>query len=122
VVYETLLEATARHLDATVAALAHAWSLGDTEELRVLFDTAGFQRVEICQMSLPARFPSPERFVELTILGGATTIPAFAELDATGRSALVEIVKKETEEVLQRYREEETVTFPMFANIAVAHA
>ena len=122
VVYETLLEATARHLDATVAALAHAWSLGDTEELRVLFDTAGFQRVEICQMSLPARFPSPERFVELTILGGATTIPAFAELDATGRSALVEIVKKETEEVLQRYREEETVAFPMFANIAVAHA
>jgi SAM-dependent methyltransferase len=122
VVYETLLETTARHLDATVAALAHAWSLGDAEELRVLFDAAGFQGTEICQVSLPVRFPSPERFVELTILAGATTIPAFAQLDATERSALVETVKKETEEVLQRYREEETVAFPMFAHIAVAHA
>jgi len=121
-VYQALLEATARHLDASVAALAHAWSLGDAQQLHALFDSAGFRRTEISAVSIPVRFPAPERFVELTILGGATTIPAFAKLDAAARSALVERVKQETEGVMQRHREGETVAFSMFAHIAVAHA
>jgi hypothetical protein len=35
---------------------------------------------------------------------------------------MVEAVKKDTEGVLQRYREGETVVFPTFAHVVVAHA
>jgi ubiquinone/menaquinone biosynthesis C-methylase UbiE len=122
VVYEALFQSTAHHLDATVADLAHAWSLGDVEKLRELFDGAGFQGLEIKQESVVVQFPSPDRFVELTVLGGATTIPAFAELSEAERAALVESVKEETEDVLKEYRDEQTVAFPMFAHTVVARA
>jgi hypothetical protein len=64
--------------------------------------------------------PTPERFVHLTVLGAATSIPAVAHLDAAARSALVAAVSRETQAVAQRYREGDTLTFPMFTHIAVA--
>ena len=121
VVYKNLLEATARQLGASLDTVAHAWSLGDADKLRSLFDAAGFRHVDVSQASLNVRFPTPDRFVELTILGGATTIPAFAELQDAERSSLIEKVKKETEGVLRKHREQDEVTFPMPAHIAVAN-
>ena len=60
--------------------------------------------------------------MELTVLGAATTIPAFAQLDTAARSALVETVSLEIEAVTQRYRDGDKLTFPMSTHIAVAYA
>jgi SAM-dependent methyltransferase len=122
VVYATLLRCTARLLGATLEVLAHAWSLGDAKRLRALFDDAGFHGTTISQHSITVRFPEPDRFVELTILGGATTIPAFAELGDEERAELVESVKQETDDVLKDYLDETTIAFPMFAHTVVARA
>jgi hypothetical protein len=65
--------------------------------------------------------PAPERFVQLTVLGAATSIPAFAQLDAAARAALVAAVTNEIQAVAQRYRDGDTLTFPMFTHIAVAY-
>jgi hypothetical protein len=67
------------------------------------------------------RLPAPERFVQLTVLGAATSIPAVAHLDAEARAALVAAVTSETQEVAQRYRDGNTLTFPMFTHIAMAY-
>jgi hypothetical protein len=102
--------------------VALSFSLWDAEELRALLSDAGFQRVEVTPRSLDIHLPSPERFVELTVLGAATSIPAFAEMDTSARSSLVEAVAGETEAVAQRYRDGDKLTFPMSTHIAVAYA
>lgn len=122
VVYEALLRSTAHQLGAALEDLAHAWSLGDAKQLRRLFDDAAFQETTISQHSITVEFPEPDRFVDLTVLGGATTIPAFARLGEAERAELVESVKQETEDVLERYRNEQTIAFPMYAHTVVARA
>ena len=120
-VYEALLEATARHLGASIAAVELSFSLSDADELRRLLSAAGFHRIEITPRSLNIHLSSPDRFVQLTVLGAATSIRAFAQLDSATRFALVEAVTLETETVAQRYRDGDKLTFPMFTHIAVAY-
>jgi ubiquinone/menaquinone biosynthesis C-methylase UbiE len=120
-VYEALFEATARHLGATIATVDVSFSLWNADELRTLLDGAGFQHIEIAPQSLDIHLPAPERFVQLTVLGAATSIPAFAHLDAAARSALVEAVTAQTQAVAQRYRAGDRLTFSMSTHIAVAY-
>jgi ubiquinone/menaquinone biosynthesis C-methylase UbiE len=120
-VYEALFQATARHLGVTIDTVEVSFSLGDADELRTLLSDAGFQHIEVTPRSLTTHFPTPERFVQLTVLGAATSIPTFAHLDVAARSALVEAVTSETQAVAQRYREGDTLTFPMSTHIAVAY-
>jgi ubiquinone/menaquinone biosynthesis C-methylase UbiE len=120
-VYEALLHATARHLGATIDTVDVSFSLWDADELRTLLGDAGFQRIKIAPRSLNISLPSPERFVQLTVLGAATSIPTFAQLDAGARSALVEAVTGETQAVAQRYRDGDTLMFSMSTHIAVAY-
>ena len=67
--------------------------------------TAGFQRMEITPRSLDIHLPSPERFVQLTVLGAATIGTGVCPTGCRGASALVEAVALETEAVAQRYRD-----------------
>lgn len=119
-VYKALFEATARRLHADIADVGLSFSLGDAEELRALLSDAGFQRTEVTSRSLDIRLPLPERFVQLTVLGAATSAPTFARLDTAARSALVETVSLEVEAVMHGYRHGDKLTFPMSTHIAVA--
>jgi SAM-dependent methyltransferase len=119
-VYEALLEATARHLDSAISDVALSFSLCDAEELRALLNDAGFKRADVTPRAIDVHLPSPERFVHLTVLGAATSVPAFAQLDATARMELVEAVAVETEAIAQHYRDGEKLTFSMSTHIAVA--
>jgi ubiquinone/menaquinone biosynthesis C-methylase UbiE len=121
-VYEALFEATARYLEAAVSTVDVSFSLWDSEELRRLLDDAGFERIVITPRSLEVHLPTPERFVQLTVLGAATSIPAFAQLDTPARSALVDAVIGETQALAERYRDGNTLTFSMSTHIAVAYA
>lgn len=119
-IYETLFEATIRYLNASMSDVATSFSLGDADELRTLLNNAGFQCIDVAGRMLDIRLPSPERFVQLTIAGAATSVPVFAKLDTAARAALVEAVARETEVAVQRYTEGDQLTFPMFTHIAVA--
>lgn len=120
-VYHTLFEATLRHLGGTLSDVAVPFSLSGAEDLRALLDDAGFQRTDIVARKLDIRLPSPERFVQLTIRGAATSIPAFLQLDAAARLALVEAVASETDTVIRRYSKGSELMFPMFTHIAVGY-
>ena len=115
-------EATARHLGVPLPTVAVSFSLRDAEELRTLLANAGFPRIEITSRSLEIHLPAPERFVQLTVLGAASSVPAFARLGEVARSALVEAVSQETNRVASRYSQGNNLAFPMSAHIALAHA
>jgi SAM-dependent methyltransferase len=120
-VYAALFEATARHLGIPIATLDVSFSLWSADELRTLLSDAGFQRLVMTPWSLTIHLPAPERFVQLTVLGAATSIPAVAHLDAAARAALVAAVTSETQAVAQRYRDGDMLTFPMFTHIVEAY-
>jgi len=119
-VFEALMESVARHLSLPVSAVMTPFALCDADELRTLFTAAGFKKVDILPESTTVRFPEPERFVPLAVISSAAAVPAFVQLEAPARAALLETVRGEIEPTIRRYRDAEVVTFPMFAHIAVA--
>lgn len=121
-VYEALMGATARHLGAPLSAVDVSFSLWSADELRSLLSDAGFRGIEIKPRSMDVHLPEPDRFAHLTVLGAATSIPAFAQLDPAARASLVERVTAETRTVVQSYRDRDTLRCPMFTHITVAHS
>lgn len=120
--YEALCEAEARHLDVPLSDVASPWSLPGAGELRALLSEAGFQRIDILAESLDAQFPSPDRFVELTVLAGAAVVLTFDHEDSAARLALTEAVTREIEPVVQRYRSGDRLIVPTLWHIVVAYA
>ncbi len=118
--YQALIEAEARYLGTSIEEVASPFTFGDADALRTLLTEAGFLRTEIVPESRPVRFPSPERFVTLTLLAAAAFIPE-SEMDAEARSRLVKTVSREINGTLQKYVDGDSVSFPMHAHIAVAY-
>ncbi len=121
-VYKALCDAEARYLDIPLSAVASPWSLPAFGELRALLGEAGFRRTQIFSRSLDIRFPSPDRFVELTVLAGAAVVPTFDPADPAALSALTAAVARETQPLVQRYRRGDYLVFPTSWHLAVAYA
>ena len=119
-VYEALFTETARLLDVPITDVDVAFSLSNSDELYTLLSGAGFQYIEITPRSLSIRMPEPERFVQFSILGAATSVPAFASMDAIERFALVEKVRAKTHAIIQGFRDGDSLAFSMETNIAIA--
>jgi len=120
--YEALLTATARYLTVPVSAVDLSFSLSNADELDALLRSAGFLRTQVHSRSLDIHLPSPERFVQLTVEGAATSIATFTQLDAATRAALVDAVALQVEPIVRHYRDGDALTFPMFNQIAVAYS
>ena len=118
--HEALFTAVAHHLNVSVTDVDVAFSLSNPDELYALLHNAGFDRVETTTRSLSIRMPAPEKFVHYSILGAATSVPAFASMCAPERLALVEKVEKATRLIVERFTYGDSVIFPMEANIAIA--
>ncbi len=121
-VFEALMESVARHLSLPISAVMTPFALHDAEELANLFTASGFEKVSILPDSITVRFPEPERFVPLAATSSAAAVPAFAQLQAPERAALLEAVRADVEPVIHKYREANAVSFPMFAHVLLATA
>ncbi len=121
-VYEALSIAEARHLGVPLADMATPFSFGDAEALRAVLTDAGFQRIEIIPRSIEVHFPSPQRFVDLTLLAAASIMEEFTHQDPEAHSSLVEAIRRDIDPVMQRYRNGDRLSFAMPAHVAVAHA
>jgi ubiquinone/menaquinone biosynthesis C-methylase UbiE len=121
-VFEALIESAARHLSLPISAVMIPFTLCDADELRGLFISAGFETVDVFPESTKVRFPEPERFVPLALMSTAWAVPAFAQMEAPHREALLETVSAEVEPTIRRFRDADSVTFPMFAHVARATA
>jgi ubiquinone/menaquinone biosynthesis C-methylase UbiE len=96
------------------------FSLGDPDELRRLFETAGFREIQIESIAKIARFPNPDRFVSMTIRAAAAVVPEFAELDGVEQETLVAAIQQDMEGPLQEYIHDDAVHEPMAANLTSA--
>lgn len=119
-VFKSLMESVARHLSLPLSDVMTPFAIPDADELRTLFITAEFPRVEIVSESIIARFDDPDRFVPLAVASSAAAVPAFVQLEAPARAALLDAVRAEVDPTIQLYREDNRVVFPMYAHIAVA--
>ncbi len=119
-VFETLMGCVARELSVPVAAVQLPFALSNAAELGALYTTAGFGDVRIAPASIIARFPDAARFVPLAVASSAAAIPAFAQLSAPARAALVETIRAEVAPVVERHTLADVVQFPMFAHLVVA--
>ena len=121
-VYAALFEAVGRHLDVPISDLDVSFSLSDPKELRRILRSAGFRDIEIMPRSLDVTLAPPELFVELTVLGAVTSVPAFARLAPATQASLVDKISAEMNPLIQDYTKDEKLTFPMHTNIARAFA
>ncbi len=119
-VFDALMHSIARRLALPLADVAVPFSFSDPELLRSLFLAKGFERVEVLDEAFPVHFPAPEKFVSLAVASTAAGVPAFARMDAAKRAQLVSGVAADVARVLAKYRDAEDISFPMFANVAVA--
>lgn len=119
-VFEALMQSVAHRLSLPLATVATPFALSDAGELRTLFASAGFKTVEILSETMTVRFPDPERFVTLAVASSAAAVPAFAQLEAPDRAALIEAVRTDVEPIIKNYRDADSLSFPMFAHVAIA--
>lgn len=121
-VYRAVFEAEARHLGTDVEDVATPFVFGDDERLRSVLLAAGFGSVEVDERTLDVRFDEPETFVTLTTLAGAAVLPDLATDDPEEREALIEAIRRDTEDVIEEHRAGESLIFPMPNYVATAHA
>lgn len=119
-VFEALMESVAKHLSLPIAAVMTPFALSDSEKLRNLFTAEGFKNVEIFHETTTVRFPDPQRFVPLAVISSAAAVPAFTQLGVPERAALLEAVRADVESIVSKYRDDDYVSFPMFAHIGMA--
>jgi hypothetical protein len=98
------------------------FTLCDADELRGFFISAGFEKVDVFPESTKVRFPEPKRFAPLALMSTAWAVPAFTQLEAPARESLLETMSAEVEPTVRRFRDADSLTFPMFAHIARATA
>lgn len=118
--YKALFIATARHLNIAVTDVDIAFSLSDADELYRLLESAGFQDIEVRTSALDIRLPDAKLFVDTSIAGAATSVPAFTRMAPVERAALMDAIKDETREVVQSFQLGDSLAFPMETNIATA--
>ena len=118
--YEALFRAVARHFSVELSTLDVSFSLGRADDLRALVAKAGFQRQHLEACTLDVTLPLPAQFVRITVLGAATSIPAFARLDEAARSAAIDTLTRELTPVVDRHRHGDRLEFPMSTHVTVA--
>jgi ubiquinone/menaquinone biosynthesis C-methylase UbiE len=116
----SLADAVDRHFgDGAARAKRSAHSLADPEELRELFDAAGFAAVTVQAVELTVRFASVEEWVAIQF--AATPLAALIP-GRTERERLVGLVSADVEEALAAFVSSETFAFPQEVNVALADA
>ncbi len=119
-IYETLYQSLSRNFNIPFETLAVAFNLGDEGKLRELFMASGFECVEVAPETFTARFPEPNRFIQLTLQSVSAVVPAFRELHS-GHDARMQAVHRDVDEVLKRHLEDGALAVPMSSYIVSAH-
>lgn len=118
--FEVLMTSVARHLSWPLSAVMTPFAMPDAQAVKALFTKAGFSQVTVVPEATVVRFPDPDRFVPLAAASSAAAVPAFTQLQAPERAALLEQVRIDVEPVLQGFLAGDALVFPMFAHVVNA--
>jgi ubiquinone/menaquinone biosynthesis C-methylase UbiE len=103
--YHQLYALVGRTVDEDPRRLAVPFSLDDAGALATLFESAGFEDVDVLPRPVRARFPEPQRFVRLTVTGAAAALLALTEMDPAARAAVIEELTAAFQPYVQPYVE-----------------
>jgi ubiquinone/menaquinone biosynthesis C-methylase UbiE len=117
--YSTLLRSVARHLNVTINEVAEPFTLGDSDVLRDLLETAGFSKVEIQSHPIDARFPQPDPQARISPSTSSAVMPEVYE--GVDVETLIAKVLVDCKPDFDRYREGNVLRFTMPTHVAVAH-
>lgn len=101
---------------------AVAYSFGETSDLRLLFDDAGFRDVHIETVRRQMHEPSAGRMVRMLVIGASAAVPELAKLDAEERERAIREVRQLIDADIEAVRVEDGIAYAMEANIAIALA
>ncbi len=114
--YQTLHDVIQQRLG--MSGVQDIFALGDADALRALLTEAGFQQIEIKQVSMTARFPNPKGFLAGEIEVDTAAIPSMQHLTVEERQAITAAIGNEMEAALQEVTEGDHVVIPFYALIA----
>jgi SAM-dependent methyltransferase len=122
--FAALTDAEEVHLGAlgvgvTRDDLEAPFSLAEATEIDRLLAEAGFEEMEVVEREIQARFDDPDRFVGRMEFAYAAVVPQFAE-DPSAFAAYLAAVTEDTKDIIESYRTDDQLVFPMRTNIAVA--
>ena len=107
-----------RHLGAP--AVQTAFALGNRHMLHSLFADAGYEDIDIAVVQKDIAYPSSDRFLDLTIAGVSAAVPAMQTMSADERTHLIDAMRAEMAEPLQKFVNGDQVITPLEAHIVVA--
>jgi ubiquinone/menaquinone biosynthesis C-methylase UbiE len=116
--YQTLHKAIQARLG--MSGVQDIFALGRADELRGMLTDAGFQHVEINEVSMTARFPDPEGFLAVEIDVDTAAIPSMQHLDAQARLAIAAAIHDDMKAALRDVTKDDHVVIPFHAQIARA--
>ncbi len=117
-----LSDALDRHLgEGASLAKRNEHSLADPEELRALFDTAGFADVRVETVARTVRFASAAEYVRIQF--AATPVAALlSDREPSARQRLVALVSADVSASLAPYVTDDGLAFPQEVHVALASA
>jgi ubiquinone/menaquinone biosynthesis C-methylase UbiE len=115
-IFQSLNAALVKHMG--VPAIAMPFSFGNPQELLSLLENAGYQAVQLNNLSHPIRFANLNEFVFAIMFGSAAAVPAFAQMDIPSRLALIDGLTQDLEELFAPYMTADGLVFPIAVNIA----
>lgn len=114
--YQALHDVSQRWLG--MSSVQDVFALGDADELRGLLTDAGFQHVEIEPVSMTARFPNPEEFLDWEMDVDPAAIPLMQHLDTPAQQAIMAAIREDMRTSLHQVMQEDHVVIPFHAHIA----
>ena len=116
--YQTLHDVSRQRLGKS--SVETVFSIGDSDELRRLLTDADFQQVKIEPMTITARFPNPQEFLDWEIGVDPDETPALQNLDAEAQKEILNALNQEMQVPLQEVMQGDEVVMPSYAHIAHA--
>ncbi len=116
--YQKLHEVISERLG--MSGVQDIFALGDEDELGALLTDAGFEQVQISQVSMTARFPDPEGFLAGEIDVDTASVPSMQHLDDQERQGVIRAITEDMKAPLREVTQEGHVVLPFHAHIAIA--
>lgn len=115
--FHPMTETEARQLDMPLEKAAMPFSFGDIDALRATFEDAGFSSVEIVEHEITAKFPDPDAFLSRVVIGAASVMPHFAQIDI---QTSIAAIKNQLAPVLAHYTKDDHVVTSMQTHVVIA--
>ena len=116
--YHMLHEVSLRHFGKS--SVQAVFSLGSSDELRILLTESGFQQVEIEPMSIIAHFPQPEEFLAWELEVNPAEAPALQDLDKEAQQAIMTAARQDMQGPLDKVMQGNQVVLQFHAHVAQA--